>query len=495
MRKGLAFVLLLGAAVAFFFASELPPIQDAPGHAGLIALRHRIAESAFDQRYYRYEANLGPYSLFRMLGEVGRRIHGPLFSARLLSALPVVTLPAAVLYARRRLQRDPSYTFGYVALAFALGLPTIMGLAAYLLGLSAFVALYTFWAASPERPGPARRLALAGLAVGLYLTHGHAFLLFAAAIGLASQVGPIDGGLGARARRALGVGVILLPAFALAGFVQLTTSAGAAGHRAAHGIEFRGALDKLSLLATPSLMTRYGVDAAAGIALALAVSALLVRTARRAGGHEARRAGVVALAFLLAFAVMPRTIGWFGFADGRLVLPMLLMALVGARLDALGPRTTRAFAVAAPLLAMAVVLTDHVALRRFRAECRGFSSVLADVPEDATLLYFPTRTESDAFSGDPFRHFDKLAVAAHPAVVGELWAHQGAAIYLTAENPATRLPIAYTERNEKAPRDVPFDVADWEVLMLRAASPPEVPAGYGLVRRDGDFWLFRRRRE
>ncbi|NOU32047.1 MAG: hypothetical protein HOO96_29435 [Polyangiaceae bacterium] len=493
MRKGLAFVLLLGAAVAFFFASDLPPVQDAPGHAGLIALRHRIAESAFDQRFFRYEANLGPYSLFRLLGEVGRRIHGPLFAARLLSALPIVTLPVAVLYARRRLHRDESFTMGYVALAFALGLPTIMGLAAYLLGLSAFVALYTFWASSPERPSLGRRIALAGLAVGLYLTHGHAFLLFAAAIGLASQVGLAEGSLETRARKAFAVALVLLPAFALAAFVQWTTSAGAAGHRAAHGIEFRGALDKVSLLATPSLMTRYGVDTAAGIVLAIVVVALLVRSARGDDRREARRAGAVAALFLVAFAAMPRTIGWFGFADGRLVLPMLLMALVGARLGALGPRATRAFAVAAPVLALAVVATDHLALRRFRAECRGFSTVLAEIPAETSLLYFPTRTESDAFSGDPFRHFDKLAVAAHPTLVGELWAHQGAAIYLTADNPATRLPIAYTERNEKAPRDVPFDAGDWEMLLLRSASPPEVPSAYGLVRRDGDFWLFRRR--
>ncbi len=493
MRKGLAFVLLLGAAVAFFFASELPPIQDAPGHAGLIALRHRIADSAFDQRYFRYEANLGPYSIFRLLGEIGRRVHGPLFAARLLSALPTVTLPCAILYARRRLQQDATYTFGYVALAFALGLPTIMGLAAYLLGLSAFVALYTFWASSPERPSRRRIALLAALALGLYLTHGHAFLLFAAAIGVASQVGLADSGIRARARQALAVTVVLLPALLLAGFVQWTTSAGAAGHRAAHGIEFRGALDKLSLLATPSLMTRYGIDAGAGIVMAVVVLAMLFGSARGSASREARRAGAVALLFFLAFGVMPRTIGWFGFADGRLVLPMLLMALVGARLDALGLRVARSFAVAAPLLALAVVATDHAALRRFRAECRGASSVLAEIPAETSLLYFPTRTESDAFSGDPFRHFDKLSVASGPTVVGELWAHQGAAIYLTPDNPATRLPIAYTERNEKAPRDVSFDAADWEMLLLRSATPPEVPAAYGLVRRDGDFWLFRRR--
>ena len=38
-------------AVLVFWIFEALPFQDLPAHAGLIAMRHRFAESVFEQRY------------------------------------------------------------------------------------------------------------------------------------------------------------------------------------------------------------------------------------------------------------------------------------------------------------------------------------------------------------------------------------------------------------------------------------------------------------
>src|SRR5687767_10775680 len=85
--------------VLVFWVFEALPFQDLPAHAGLIAMRHRFAESAFEQRYYVLAPHIGPYSLFRFLGEVFVRIGGPLSAVRALGTLPVIATPLALLYA------------------------------------------------------------------------------------------------------------------------------------------------------------------------------------------------------------------------------------------------------------------------------------------------------------------------------------------------------------------------------------------------------------
>src|SRR5262249_37243401 len=108
---GLAMTTLAG--LLLFWVFDAMPFLDLPAHAGLIALRHRFESSPLEQRYFVLAPHIGPYSVFRFLGEVFVRILGPTGAVRALATLPALATPAVLLFARRRLQGDRSPTFGY----------------------------------------------------------------------------------------------------------------------------------------------------------------------------------------------------------------------------------------------------------------------------------------------------------------------------------------------------------------------------------------------
>src|SRR5262249_9546234 len=116
----------------------------------------------------------------------------------------------------------------------------------------------------------------------MFVAHGHAFVLFLvlAAVSCVATVSHR-----ARFARILRLRA-LVPAVSLAAYVAwlergTTTPAGSVPvsgeHLAPH---FQGALDKLSLLLTPTLLTRFGVDVVAGLALWAIVICAAVATIR-----------------------------------------------------------------------------------------------------------------------------------------------------------------------------------------------------------------------
>ncbi|MDP9003072.1 MAG: hypothetical protein M3O46_23525, partial [Myxococcota bacterium] len=82
--------MTISGALVFWLYDALP-FQDLPAHAGLIALRHRLPESPFEQRFFVLAPHLGPYSLFRALGQALLPWLGPLGAVRALAMLPGVT--------------------------------------------------------------------------------------------------------------------------------------------------------------------------------------------------------------------------------------------------------------------------------------------------------------------------------------------------------------------------------------------------------------------
>ncbi len=508
---GVAALILAGALV--FWAFDALPFQDLPAHAGFIALRHRFAASPFEQRFFVFAPHLGPYSLFRLLGDLAMVLVGPVGAVRAIATLPVLITPLALVWARRRLHGDSTPTAAYFGLALSFGFMTLLGFASYLVGVAVLLVALTLWlellvAADTHSPSAGRReLAVACFTPLLFVAHGHAFVLFVAMAGVSVLAAGRFWPRFARARA-------LAPALAMAGWAAWTDRASVlpAGSVAAPNPvlepHFQGASDKLSLLITPTLITRTGVDAGVGLLLWAVLIGCVVATIRslRRGApfdasdaDRASRAHARALLasvglLVIAFLALPHSIGWFGFVDGRLVPLILLLAVMALRRDAMGRLLGAAYDRCGPIAASSMVIIALVASHVFQREARGWREVLAMVPAEARLLNLPLEPNSDVFTAHPFIHYDKLAVADRPLVVSDVWFHQGSALYPTAQNPALRLPKSYSESDLQRIDWPAYHLDDWDFVLIRTrpeAPQPYVPPSLTLATHRGGWWLFR----
>ncbi|HEY8073209.1 MAG TPA: hypothetical protein VIF62_03850 [Labilithrix sp.] len=492
------------AAVLVFWIFDALPFQDLPAHAGLIAMRHRFAASPFEQRFFVLAPHLGPYSLFRFLGEGFVRVIGPVGAVRAIATLPVIATPLALLWSRRRLFGDTSVAYGFLGVALSFGIMTLLGFASYLLGVSVMLVGLTLWlellAAVDERAPYVRKreLTMTVFAPFLFVAHGHAFVLFLLCAGASSLAA------GRRVARMARVWT-LVPALGLAGWVAwlesgTTTPPGSVPIVPHLTPLFHSLGEKLELLVTPTLMTRSGIDFLAAIvvwAFTAACAVLTVRGIRRAGDTRETRhtralfacAAVVALIFF----ALPHAVGWFGFVDGRLVPVILFLTLLGVRRDALPSWMTRTLDVGAPVLATAIAALALVASYRFQAEAKGYREVLTHVPAEARLLNLPLDPNSDVFVAHPFVHYDKLVLADRPIVVSDVWFHQGSALYPTPQNPALRLPESYSESDLKQIDWPAYELRDWDFVLIRTrpnAPQPFTPDALVLAEHAGGWWLF-----
>ncbi len=513
---GLGTLTILSALVFWLF--DALPFQDLPAHAGLIAMRHRFAGSPFEQHFFVLAPHIGPYSLFRFLGEVFVRCIGPVGAVRAIATLPVIATPLALLYGRAKLHGDRSPVAGYLGIAMAFGLMTLLGFASYLLGVAVMLVGLTLWLdlmVHADEAGSwgfrttlSRELAVAAFAPLMFLGHGHAFVLFLVLAGVSCIA------TGKRLQRLVRLRA-LVPAIALAAYVAwlergaLTPPGSVAVSQSGLAPHFQGVLDKLSLLVTPTLLTRSGIDIVAGVALWALVIGTTVATLRglraSSGSHpvaEARsrshsRALYAAAVVLgLLFLGLPHAIGWFGFVDGRLVPVVLYVAILAFRRQSLGRLARAALDRGAPAIAAAMVIVALGASYRFQAEARGWREVLAAVPNEARLLNLPLDPNSDTFTAHPFIHYDKLVLAERPIVVSDIWFHQGSALYPTPENPALRLPPTYSESDLRVIDWPAYDLDDWDYVLIRTrpdARAPTPPEALQLAEHRGGWWLFRRR--
>lgn len=499
---GLGAVGLL--ALLVFWAFDALPFQDLPAHAGLIALRHRFATSAFDQRYFVLAPHIGPYSLFRFLGETFMRATSAVTAVRLLGTLPVIATPLAMLFARRRLYGETRPTYGFIGLTLSFGIMTLLGFASYLLGVAVMLVGLTLWLdlmARADQTAETRRqeLTLAVFAPAIFIAHGHAFLLFLACAGLSAIV---TGDRRARLTRLRA----LLPALALAGYVAWIERGGTPPGTVARYHDslarFQGPLDKLGLLVTPTLMTRTGIDSLVGCLLLLFSLAGAVATLRSVRGRQdqhakhARALYACAIAIGVVFLVLPHAVGWFGFVDGRLVPVALMLALLAIHPDALSRPLSLGLHWGPPVLASTIAVLALVASYRFQAEARGYREVLGRVPSEVRVLNLPLDPNSDVFTAHPFVHYDKLVMAERPILVSDVWLHQGTALYATPENPVLRLPPSYSESNLKGIDWPAYQLDDWDYVLIRTrpdAPAPPTPDRLSLEEHRGGWWLYRTR--
>jgi hypothetical protein len=263
-------------------------------------------------------------------------------------------------------------------------------------------------------------------------------------------------------------------------------------------------------------MTRSGVDVAVGIALWAVIVASLAATHRAIRPRSARsgttctgavfaetppdasshsRALLTCLAAIsVAFALLPHTVGWFGFVDGRLVPLILLLGILAVRRPALGQRLGLAYDRLGPIAAATMVTVVLCASYLFQREASGWREVLAMVPAQATLLNLPLDPASAVFTAHPMVHYDKLALAERPLVVSDVWFHQGSALYPTAANPSLALPESYSESDLRSIDWPAYRLEDWDFVLMRTrvgATEPPVPSHLTLAAHKGGWWLFR----
>ena len=504
---GLGAVTVLGVLV--FWVFEALPFQDLPAHAGLIAMRHRFADASFESRFFVLAPHIGPYSLFRFLGEVFVRVIGPIGAVRALATLPLIATPLAMLHARRRLHGDTTPVYGYLGVTLSFGFMTLMGFASYLLGVAIMLVALVMWlellvAADENAPDLRKReLLMAAFAPLVFVAHGHAFVLFLLCAGVSAAC------TGRRAQRFLRFRA-LVPAVALAAWVAwlergTTTPSGSVPVVPPLVPIFQSPAAKFELLVTPTLMTRSGIDFFVGVALwafAAGCTFYTIRSLGRDAGRaltaqhrHSRALYASAGALSVLFLVLPHAVGWFGFVDGRLLPLILMLALLGVRREALPRPLAVAADIGVPASAAALATVALVASYFFQQEARGYQEVLARVPAQATLLNLPLDPNSDIFTAHPFIHYDKLALADRPVVVSDVWFHQGSALYPTNANPALRLPASYSESDLKFIDWPAYHLEDWEFVLIRTrptASQPYTPNDLTLEDHVGGWWLFKR---
>jgi hypothetical protein len=502
---GLAAAMLLGALV--FWAFDALPFQDLPAHAGLIAMRQRYAESAFEQRYFKLGSLVGPYSVFLWLGALLDRLVGPLAAVRVLGTLPVLATPLALLYARRRLHGDHSPWAGYLGVALSFGFLTLLGLASYLLAVAILLVAITTWLellADDEKGVSRRELAFALLALLVGLAHGFALAVLGLVAGITALAsrGPARWHHVPRVRA-------LLPAFVPQLWSALKGGAppGSSGtFELVASADYQTLPDKMSLLFTPTLMTRTGIDLAIGVAIWVVLSAALWETVRdfsspegdaeRRSREHSRRLAWAALGVAVAFFALPHALLWFGFIDGRMVPVFLFLAIVAVRRPAASPRLDRALVIVAVGSGIAIPCIALVASQRFQAEARGYREALRAVPAEATLLNLPLDPNSDVFTAHPFIHYDKLVATFEPVLPSDVWPDRASALYPTPDNPQVRLPASYNPSNLKRIDWLAYDLRAYRYVLVRVrtdAPPPETPSDLELVVHAGGWWLYRTR--
>jgi hypothetical protein len=504
-RHWLSTIAVVAAGAGVFWAFDALPFQDLPAHAGLIALRHRLAAgSSFEGAFYTLSPRFGPHSAFRWTGDLLATVLGPVRAVRALMTLAVVALPASLGGARHRLHGDGAASAALLGTCLSFGFLTMLGFASYLLGVAALVVAFALLVVGLGEAEGASGLQLrteallAGASALVLLTHGFAFLVL---LGLATSAT-----LAATTLRRMRYLRALVPSLALAGRMawqegaQSPTAEGIQGMPP--GAHFAGAIDKLGLLFSPTLTTRWGVDLLVGCLLWGLLVACLVATARAHGGWRESpprlRGALGALAALCAaFVCCPRSVGWFGFVDGRLVPLSWIVAVLAVERAAM-PRWARTvWDEGVPVGAAVIVLVLWIGSYRFQSEASGWQRVLQRVPERSTLLNLPLDPDSEALTGHPFVHYDKLALADRPLVVSDVWFQQGTALGPTPDNPALRLPAEYSESNLQRIEWSSYRLRDWDYVLLRtkprAPFPsPGVPAGLSLVAHEGGWWLLAR---
>ena len=265
---------------------------------------------------------------------------------------------------------------------------------------------------------------------------------------------------------------------------------------------FHSLLDKLSLLVTPTMTTRTGIDILIGLGIWLAaiLGAIVSRmfharsTPPAETSNHVRALGNASAAVFLAFLLLPHAVRSFDFLDARLLPIVILLALMAIDQNAFTPRLKQRVTIAAGALSGVMLVLELGAMQLFQGEAAGYREVFAAIPANSRLLYLPLEPDSRIFISHPFVHYDKLVLVERPIVPSQLHFHHGSGIFPTEANPILRLPPDYVSSNLKQIVWAGYRLKDWNYVVIRRwpeAPAPSVPAGLILQAHRGGWWMYR----
>lgn len=492
-------------AISVFWCFDALPFMDLPAHAGILALKQRFAPGGFEAHFFIVAQHLGPYTLFSGLGGAFTGWLGANAAVRLLATLPTIAIPAALLWARWRLTGRATPFFGFVGIILSFGFMTLSGFASLMLSLAILLATLTEWLVlaglvDSHRGRLLNFIAVALLAFLAFIAHGFTFILLLSVVGISVLC-----------MRRFWAGafhtIVFAPAIVAAAYSLyverlIVPPTPVAQH--SPGVVFQNVFDKLSLLITPTLMTRTGIDAVIGLLLWLVVVSSALATYRAIGRPNAQLSAerklyirsllYAAAALFVVFLALPHSVGWFGFVDGRLLPLILLLSLVAIDEELLRGARERLIRLGAGAGATIMVGLILAASYLFQAEAMGYRDIVAKVPASARLLNLPIDPNSAIFTSHPFVHYDKLVLVERPIVPSDLWFHQGSGIYPTPANPALRLPAEYSSSNLKGIVWEHYRLNEWDYVLIRRkpeAAAPDVPSSLTLAEHVGGWWLYK----
>ena len=473
------------------------PFQDLAGHAGHFAVRQRLLQDGWERAFLIDEPHAGPYSVFRAVGQCATGIFGAFGAVRALAVLPIWLTPLAALILRQKITGRWEPAYAALGLYLCCGFLLMLGFASFMAGAAVCLLAYAAFLQLAESNQLRRDGLLAALgAVATFFTHGYAFAMLGFLVVLAQTSTT-------RGRNRWAAAAALGPAM-LCGLFSQWAVRHVAGHATVHGasagLYFQGPVDKLSLLVTPFLMTRLGIDMALGIAFwgLLLFSAVRFRPQAELlitpHDRHRQRAFHAAVALSLLFLALPHNAQWFGFVDARLLPLTYLMYTLS-----LPPQwwsSARRHAATGTSCLQCTILAVGVLL--FQQEFKGFEQIAQHIQPERSLLHLPVFADSRYLVAHPFVHEDKLLLLGKPMLLSDMWLHQGTGLYATDANPVVRLDPNYASSNVKLPIAwKSFAPNDWDYVLLRmrdTVNTPDVPAYWKSAAHSGTWWLFERDR-
>lgn len=402
---GWAWIAVPILAVLPFLFVTIPPLADAPGHLGQMAIQAASPASPL-RAYYDFHWGLRLNLGTDLLVEGLRRLVGLQRAFWLVcAAIPLLIVGAVAALARRG---GGSAAAARFALPFAYAYPFSFGFLNYTLGMALALNAFALWLALVDRPAR-REIAFWLILPALILCHATGGGLLAVMI-LADTA--------ARIRRPRAAAILaflrtLRPLLAIAPIVLLAHTGGQGGFAASWSLA-----SKANALVLALRDQSRPLDIAS-IALAIAVPLIGLRL----GACYGRTQGAVVAALLLLFLAMPAELNGSSYNDMRLVPPLMIAALALQDWSHVPRAWVRIVGIAGLALFASRIAVTSVGFAAYARSYAAEARALPHIAPGSRVLALVTHQckAGRAWRTDRLDHFPVMATVEREAWQNALW--------------------------------------------------------------------------